>query len=519
MINNNFGSAGKMLRPLLRARPGKLPAAYFLIFAGMFIMAGCLQPARLDLPSYSLKDLKIDSGVARKEELKRHKDYVGEVVKVSPKNGSSWEEWSRPVYRDLNDYSGQYAVTISMSVWVYPPDSRPRTEPANIGWTIQNGDRGYRQFGGDPVDVPTGKWVDILFSQTIDIAESGERSVFMDGNNEHQGLVDLTLYIRHFKVTMEELPETETGTETEPEAKPGAETEPEAKPETETENKAGEEPIAVIKEAPGKYFALTFDVIPSGATTALLDKLDKLGVKASFFLLGMGIDALHPDLDSNLGENQRAAVKMERQAIVKRLFRDGHDIGNNSYTHNYLGGGKLDGMDGIDPHQEDDYIPFLEGYSVTDYPLSEAAIRRELEDTQNAIQKAVYGEYGYMYYPMVSKFFRIPFCSDERYIVNLSNVAASMGLPIIYGLVSKDYIPALSAEEIADNIYKQCAPWGISINNDPYEGSRILEALDIIVPKLKAEGYELVTLSGMAEKRGNPLGPGKVYYSLDPELP
>ena len=468
------------------------------VLAGLLSLSGCTPSKDAGALAYSIDDLSVDTDVARKEEFREYGSYKGRIIKVTPKNGLNWDDWSRPVFLDLNEYRGQYKITISMSVWVesaiklilsgapsFDPEHYPKftitydTEiyPAynpTIGWTLQNGG-GYKQFGGKAVEPPKGQWTDLVFSQTVDLSDTGNRRVFVDGLNESQGLVDLVLFIRHFKADLQKI--------------------------------EGE-----------KYIALTFDDGPSDLTGDLLDKLDTLGIKATFFLLGMGIDAVNPQHDSALGETQRTAKRRDRQELVKRIFRDGHDVANHSYSHNYLGGGRLDGKDGIDPLQETGDIYILPGYTLTDYPLSEDVIRKELEDTQTAIQKAVYGNADYFKHPWVSKYFRTPFCSDETKAVNLLNAAGAMGLPIIYGQGSGDYIPQLGAEETAHMIYENRLPWGVSINHDPQSAPVILEALDIIVPRMQAEGYEFVTLSGMLERRGTPLSPGKVYSTLDPDL-
>lgn len=59
--------------------------------------------------------------------------------------------------------------------------------------------------------------------------------------------------------------------------------------------------------------ALTFDDGPSQDTAALLDVLDELGVKATFFAIGRQVER-HPE-------------------IARRILAFGHEIGNHSYSH------------------------------------------------------------------------------------------------------------------------------------------------------------------------------------------
>ena len=95
-----------------------------------------------------------------------------------------------------------------------------------------------------------------------------------------------------------------------------------------------------------------------------------------------------------------------------------------------------------------------------------------------------------------------------------------MGLPLIYGGESGFDISGKSPRELADSVINSIVPWGIiNCNEQLAEDQEILDFLNIIVPKLKAGGYEFVTLSNMVEKRGKVLTPGNVYYSLNPESP
>lgn len=62
-----------------------------------------------------------------------------------------------------------------------------------------------------------------------------------------------------------------------------------------------------------KYIALTFDDGPGEYTEEFLDKLREKNVKTTFFLLGMKIPG--------------------KEKVVKKMYDDGHDIGNHSYNH------------------------------------------------------------------------------------------------------------------------------------------------------------------------------------------
>ncbi len=70
----------------------------------------------------------------------------------------------------------------------------------------------------------------------------------------------------------------------------------------------------IIKDGERKAF-LTFDDGPSENTEKILDILKQYDVKATFFVMGKNAEC-HPEL-------------------IKRIFEEGHAIGNHSYNHNY----------------------------------------------------------------------------------------------------------------------------------------------------------------------------------------
>src|SRR6266446_5278073 len=89
----------------------------------------------------------------------------------------------------------------------------------------------------------------------------------------------------------------------------------------------------------GPYIAMTFDDGPSATLTPkLLDLLAAHHIKATFFVIGQNV-ADHPE-------------------IVQRAAREGHEIGNHSWSHPYLA------------------------------KMSDDAVRRELRRTDGAIKDA-----------------------------------------------------------------------------------------------------------------------------------
>ena len=127
------------------------------------------------------------------------------------------------------------------------------------------------------------------------------------------------------------------------------ETKPAAPPEKPAASPAKPKPTPTPTEPPitfnsvhvdGPYIALTFDDGPSATLTPkLLDMLAARHLKATFFVVGENA-ADHPD-------------------ILKRAVREGHEIGNHSWSHPNLG------------------------------KMSDDAVRREFQKTDDAITAAI----------------------------------------------------------------------------------------------------------------------------------
>ena len=69
-------------------------------------------------------------------------------------------------------------------------------------------------------------------------------------------------------------------------------------------------------DRPGPSVAITFDDGPNASCTpVLLDGLKERGVKATFFVIGQNIE------------------KDENRDIIRRMYQEGHQIGNHTYSH------------------------------------------------------------------------------------------------------------------------------------------------------------------------------------------
>jgi len=184
-----------------------------------------------------------------------------------------------------------------------------------------------------------------------------------------------------------------------------------------------------------KQVALTFDDGPDPARTpALLDALAELDVKATFFLLGAGVDA-HPE-------------------IARRIAAEGHEVGNHTYTHRYL--------------------PIARTKRVT----------TELAATDRAIENAT----GHV--PTLA---RPPWGGRSPWTVRaFARLAKRV---ILWDVNSFDW-KGKPADQVARRVLDRARPGSIILMHDARDGGEVtVEAVKLLVPQLRAQGYKLVTVS------------------------
>ena len=188
-----------------------------------------------------------------------------------------------------------------------------------------------------------------------------------------------------------------------------------------------------------KIVALTFDDGPNTTTTVkVLDVLKQHNVKASFFLCGKGINK-------------------DTRPIINRAVKQGCELGNHSRTHSYMD------------------------------KLSADKIRMEVEYTSHAIQQIT---------GTAPKFFRPP------YIAYNDLMFATINLPFISGFMIEDWLPEVNAEERAKRVLARVKPGDIILLHDTEGNDQTAEALKNIIPEMKKQGYEFVTISELF-KRAN----------------
>lgn len=206
--------------------------------------------------------------------------------------------------------------------------------------------------------------------------------------------------------------------------------------------------------APKKVIALTFDDGPTYTTPAVLDVLEEAGVPASFFLIGNNIN------DSTA-------------SIMKRAVSLGCEICNHSKTH-----------------------PFMSS-------LTAEQIKEEVDYTSGKI----YDVLGF--YP---KFFRPPYIdvNDLMYEV--------IDLPFICGLGAEDWDSSVSAESRISKVLSQARDGEIILLHDFGGNDKTVEAIKVIIPELKKQGYTFVTVSDLFKiKKVVPVVHEKKIYSFVPQ--
>jgi len=185
-----------------------------------------------------------------------------------------------------------------------------------------------------------------------------------------------------------------------------------------------------------RVIALTFDDGPDPVRTpALLDALAELDAPATFFLVGDVVDA--------------------NAAVVRRIAREGHELGNHTYCHRYL-------------------------------PLARSrSVERELRATDRAVERAT---------GVIPAIARPPWGGRSPWTVRaFRRVAKRL---VLWDVNSYDW-KGKPAAEVVERVLERARPGSIILMHEAREGGEItVEAVRLLVPALRARGFELVTVSG-----------------------
>ncbi|MGA2362537.1 MAG: glycosyltransferase [Candidatus Aminicenantales bacterium] len=190
-----------------------------------------------------------------------------------------------------------------------------------------------------------------------------------------------------------------------------------------------------------KVIALTFDDGPNEPyTSEVLDILDHNGIKATFFVIGENAEA-YPE-------------------TIKEIVRDGHIVGNHTYSHSYR-------------------LPF-EGI---------IGVKKDIDRTE----KVIFGLTG-----LRTDLFRPPHgLRTPWFVKDLKELHYSV---ITWTDMTNDYNLKTPPDEIVRRIIAKARPGGIIDLHDGkdvihgIDRSNTVKALPVIIAELKDEGYRFVTL-------------------------
>lgn len=204
------------------------------------------------------------------------------------------------------------------------------------------------------------------------------------------------------------------------------------------------------KELPDHVVLLTFDDGPHPThTPAILDILKAQGVHAIFFEVGR-----------NLGEVQNGvALPGHNQAIVARLLREGHAVGNHTFTHPVL------------PKLDDEQVA------------------KEIADTQALIDVIIPEGDGR------TQTFRPPYGARNDKV--LAEIDQHKLRSVIWNVDSEDWadpVPQSVAHRVIQEV--EAHGHGIVLMHDIHAVT--VEALPIIIAELKQRGYRFARWDGKA---------------------
>ncbi|MFI5270542.1 MAG: polysaccharide deacetylase family protein [Candidatus Saccharimonadales bacterium] len=194
------------------------------------------------------------------------------------------------------------------------------------------------------------------------------------------------------------------------------------------------------KQTSKKLVALTFDDGPNEPyTTEIADFLESKKIKATFFQVGECVSR-YPD-------------------VTRRLYKDGHDIGNHSMHHRFR-----------------DHL-FHPSYL------------REIIDNQHIIEKTI---------GVRPALFRSPWLFRQPWL--LSSVKKAGLRPISGKFCHPFEVAQISSEKIARKAISEAKPGAIIIFHDGFDArggnrSQTVKALKLTVNELISKGYSFVTIS------------------------
>ena len=198
------------------------------------------------------------------------------------------------------------------------------------------------------------------------------------------------------------------------------------------------ERVEYLKENYSKFVALSFDDGPSLTTMQMLDVMERNDARGSFFIIG-------------------SRINEQTEAAMHRAVKMGCDIENHSLTHRHM------------PQ------------------LSAEEQREEAARTTALIEQ---------YVGRTPQLFRAPYLDAD------SVTHAVVPQIFIGGLGPSDWNKDVSVEQRIEG-YLKAAEDGVIFLMHDFEGNgATAEALEVILPRLKEEGYGFVTVAELFAVKG-----------------
>ncbi len=187
-----------------------------------------------------------------------------------------------------------------------------------------------------------------------------------------------------------------------------------------------------------KVIAITFDDGPSvDITPQVLEVLEAQGAKGTFFVIG-------------------DRITEESAKYMVAAHKKGHEICNHSWSH----------------------AKFTK--------LTPEQMREEIRRTSDLVSRYI-GE--------TPRFFRPPYIDVNQV------VSDTVELPMICGYNCMDWLPFISGKRRAKMILKQAKDGAIVLLHDFGGNKNTVEALRILLPALREQGYRFVTVSQLFEAK------------------
>ena len=189
-------------------------------------------------------------------------------------------------------------------------------------------------------------------------------------------------------------------------------------------------------ETSEKVVYLTFDDGPTKETSKIIDLLNELNVKATFFLIG-------DNIEKNIED-------------AKLIAENGHDIGNHTYSHNRM------------------------------IFKSPSFIKEEIDKTNELIKTIGYEKEIFFRPPYGKKLFVLP-----QYLNKINQKT------VMWNIEPESYEESSKSPEAIANHVKENVRNGSIILLHPMNDStgKILKSIRLVVEQLKSEGYSFKLLS------------------------